>query len=103
MSRPRRILVTVLNEAGKSHFADALHRLRPDLVLVSFDALRLTQGWRKRPQAEIDAACAAVVGQEARILNAGPSVLQRALARADVVVWLDPPGTRRAIGGAGAA
>lgn len=92
----QRIVITGANGAGKSHFAQALSKARPDVPLYSYDALRLTENWVKKPQAESDAAVAAVVSQPAWIIEGGPSVLALAGQRCEGVVWLDPPEVLRA-------
>lgn len=87
----QRVIVTGANGAGKSHVAARLGAARPDVPVVSFDAIKLTSGWTQRPRAEIDAALARVIEAEAWILDGGPSLLSQALAKADSVIWLDPP------------
>lgn len=91
-----RIIVTGANGAGKSHLAMRLAAARPGIPVVSFDAIKLRTGWRQRPRPEIDAALARAIGGEAWILEGGPSMLPRALERADALVWLDPPSHVRA-------
>lgn len=87
----QRIIITGANGAGKSHLAAQCHAVRPDIGVVSYDALRLTDNWVKRPEAEATAALEAAVAQEKWILEGGPSLLSVALPYADAVVWLDPP------------
>ena len=88
--------ITGANGAGKSHFAAQLGRVRPEIPVVSFDAMKLQTGWRQRPKAEIDAALTRLVRTDAWIIEGGPSLLQRAVGEADALVWLDPPGYVRA-------
>ena len=92
----QRVIVTGANGAGKSHVAARLGENRPDVPVVSFDAIKLTSGWTQRPRAEIDAALARVIEAEAWILEGGPSLLSQALAKAESVIWLDPPELVRA-------
>lgn len=87
----RRLVVTGANGSGKSHVASRLHLVRPDAPLVSYDALRLERDWQCRSRTEIDRALASVLAKDAWILEGGPSLLERALPRADAVIWLDPP------------
>ena len=86
-----RLIVTGPNGAGKSHLARRLAELRPDVPLVSYDALRLTRNWVKRPEADSAAALVQTVATPHWILEGGPSLLPIALARAEGVVWLSPP------------
>ena len=86
-----RIVVTGPNGAGKSHAAARLAHARPDVPLVSFDAIKLRTGWRRRPRAEVERALRDALGAETWILEGGPTLLPLALPRAHVVVWLDPP------------
>lgn len=91
-----RLIITGANGTGKSHTALRLAKARPDLPVISFDALRLTENWNKRPAREVDAALSDVVAQEAWILEGGPSLIAHALSRCDGVIWLDPPDVLRA-------
>ncbi|MEM7490123.1 MAG: DNA topology modulation protein FlaR [Pseudomonadota bacterium] len=92
----QRLIVTGANGAGKSHLARRLGTLRPDIPVISYDALRLTRDWIKRPASEIVAALERAVATPAWILEGGPSLLGRALPRAHGLVWLDPPRVVRA-------
>lgn len=92
----QRIIVTGANGVGKSHVAHRLHLARPDVPIVSFDAIKLTQGWQQRPRPEIDTELAKTIATEAWILEGGPSLLDLALPRAEAVLWLDPPEMVRA-------
>jgi len=87
----QRIIITGANGAGKSHLAARCHAVRPNIGVVSYDALRLTSNWVKRPPKDAAAALSAAVAQDAWILEGGPSLLPVALPYADAVVWLDPP------------
>ncbi len=93
----QRLIVTGANGAGKSHVAARLAALRPDVPLVSFDAIKLQGDWQQRPRAEIDRDLAQVVARDAWILEGGPSLLTMALPRAEAVLWLDPPESTRAL------
>ncbi|MEF2070531.1 DNA topology modulation protein FlaR [Consotaella aegiceratis] len=92
----KRVIVTGANGSGKSYVAGRLASARPDLPLVSYDAIRLTKNWAKRPQIEIDTALSKIIETEAWIIEGGPSLLSQALKRADGVIWLDPPEIVRA-------
>lgn len=94
----KRIIITGANGSGKSHFAARCHAARPDVPLISFDAIKLTTNWVQRPRAEIDAALDRAVAGDAWILEGGPSLLARALPHADAVVWMDVPFAVRAWG-----
>ncbi|MEO9897168.1 MAG: DNA topology modulation protein FlaR [Paracoccaceae bacterium] len=87
----KKIIITGANGVGKSHFAAKLSRARPDVALVSFDALKLETDWQRRPRSEIDAALMKEVEKDAWILEGGPSLLHHAIGHADAMVWLDPP------------
>lgn len=92
----QRLIVTGINGAGKSHVAARLGRARAKVPVTSFDAIKLTRAWQQRPRSEIDTDLARAIEAEAWILEGGPSLLPLALARADAVVWLDPPELVRA-------
>lgn len=92
----RRLIVTGANGAGKSHVAARLGALRPDVPVVSFDAIKLLDAWQQRPKAEIELRLAEVVARDAWILEGGPSLLPLTLPRAEAVLWLDPPELTRA-------
>ena len=87
----KKIVITGANGVGKSHFASELALARPDVPLISFDALKLENDWRQRPRAEVEAALANALEKEAWILEGGPSLLAQAVGQADALVWLDPP------------
>ncbi|WP_422376427.1 DNA topology modulation protein FlaR [Roseibium sp.] len=87
----RRLIVVGANGSGKSFLAARLHKIRPDVPLVAFDAIKLTKDWHRRKQQDIDAELARVVATDAWLLEGGPSVLGKALPRAEAVIWLDPP------------
>ncbi|WP_299968903.1 DNA topology modulation protein FlaR [uncultured Roseobacter sp.] len=86
-----RIIVTGANGVGKSHFAARLALVRPDIPVVSFDVIKLKKGWAQKPRAEIDAALAMEIEKPRWILEGGPSLLPRAVERAQALIWLDPP------------
>lgn len=92
----QRVIVTGANGAGKSHVAASLRDARPDIPLVSFDSMKLKRDWHQRPRSEIDTALGEIVKTDAWILEGGPSLLSRALPRAEAVIWLDPPELVRA-------
>ncbi len=81
---------------GKSHFAGKLALARPEIPVISFDAIKLRAGWQQRPRFEIDAALEKELEKEAWILEGGPSFLIQAVGKADALVWLDPPERIRA-------
>ena len=87
----KKIIVTGANGVGKSHFANKLALARPEIPVISFDAIKLRTDWQQRPRSEIDAALARVLETERWILEGGPSLLSQAIGAADAVVWLDPP------------
>jgi len=89
--RAKRIIVTGANGVGKSHFTARLAQLRPGTPVVSYDALKLTTDWEQRPAEDTEAALAAALSQPAWILEGGPGLLPKAIARADALIWLDPP------------
>jgi adenylate kinase family enzyme len=92
----KRVIITGANGSGKSHVAARLKAARPDVLLVSFDAIKLKSDWIQRPKVEIEVDLAKVVAGDVWILEGGPSLLPTALPRADAVIWLDPPFTVRA-------
>lgn len=87
----KKVIITGANGVGKSHFAARLALARPEVPVISFDAIKLQKDWRQRQRAEIDTALAGALEKEAWILEGGPSLLAQALEKADVLVWLDPP------------
>lgn len=92
----KRLIITGANGSGKTHFAKQLERRRSDLKVTSYDALRLTQKWVKRPQEETMQALDCIIQREDWILEGGPSLLEHALHRCHGVIWLDPPELTRA-------
>jgi adenylate kinase family enzyme len=92
----KRIIITGANGVGKSHFANELALARPEIPVISFDALKLRTNWQRRPRSEIDAALATVLEKGAWIVEGGPSLLSLAVEKADALVWLDPPEYLRA-------
>ncbi|WP_222403325.1 DNA topology modulation protein FlaR [Rhizobium leguminosarum] len=86
----QRLIVTGPNGAGKSYLAALLAAARPDVPVVSFDAIKLASNWNRRPQAEINAELLKVVQGDAWILEGGPSLLPYAIKHADGVMWLEP-------------
>lgn len=87
----RRIIVTGANGVGKSHFARRIASVRPDLPVISFDAVKLKTNWEQRTPAEITANLAKEIAKPRWILEGGPSLLPRAINEADALIWLDPP------------
>lgn len=87
----KKIIITGANGVGKSHFAAKLALARPEVPVISFDAVKLLTDWQQRSSSEIDAALARELEQEAWILEGGPSLLFQAVEKADALVWLDPP------------
>lgn len=71
----QRLIVTGPNGAGKSYLAALLAAARPNVPVVSFDAIKLASNWNRRPQAEIEAELLKVVQGDAWILEGGPSLL----------------------------
>lgn len=95
-SAMRKLIVTGANGSGKSHVAAQLHKARPEIPLISFDAVKLTTDWKQRPRQEINEKFAKIVTSDAWIIEGGPSLLFQALPHADAVIWLDPPELVRA-------
>jgi adenylate kinase family enzyme len=87
----KKIIVTGANGVGKSHLAARLAVVRPDVPVISFDAIKLRTNWQQKSRLEIDAALDVEIEKEAWILEGGPSLLSKAITRADAVIWLDPP------------
>jgi adenylate kinase family enzyme len=87
----KKIIITGANGVGKSHFAARLAAVRPEIPVISFDAIKLRRDWQQRPRSEIDAALANEITKDAWILEGGPSLLLQAVEHADALVWLDPP------------
>ena len=86
-----KIIVTGANGVGKSHFAAKLATVRPDIPVVSFDAIKLKTGWDQKPRAEIDSALAIELAKPKWILEGGPSLLFQAVEKAHALICLDPP------------
>jgi adenylate kinase family enzyme len=93
----QRLIVTGANGAGKSFLAAQLAAARPDVPLVSFNAIKLTRNWKQRPKPEINAELLRVIQTDNWILEGGPSLLPYAMERAEGVIWLDPPAWLRAL------
>lgn len=89
--RVEKIIVTGANGVGKSHFAARLGQVRPDAPVVSYDALKLTTDWQEKPVEDIEAALASELDQPSWILEGGPSLLPKAIEKADALILLDPP------------
>lgn len=87
----KKIIITGANGVGKSHFASQLMLVRPEVPVISFDAIKLRTSWQQRPRSEIDATLAKELKKDAWILEGGPSLLFQAVGEADALVWLDPP------------
>lgn len=87
----KKIIITGANGVGKSHFSNKLAMARPEIPVISFDAIKLQTDWQQRPRSEIDAALASELEKDAWILEGGPSLLYQAVEKADALVWLDPP------------
>lgn len=92
----RKIIVTGANGVGKTHFASELSSVRPNVPVVSLDALKLSTNWKRRPRTEVLAALESALEKDAWILEGGPSLLLAAIDKADALVWLDPPELLRA-------
>lgn len=92
----QRLIVTGANGAGKSYIAKRLSQARPEIPLISFDAIKLTSGWQLRSRPEIDEKLSEIVATDAWILEGCPSLLFHALPRAEAVLWLDPSELLRA-------
>lgn len=91
-----RIIITGPNGAGKTNFARRLATTLPMVPLVHFDALKLTRDWQQRSRRDVEALLDDTIAEPAWILEGGPSLLAKAMPRADVLVWLDPPTLLRA-------
>ena len=92
-----RLIVTGANGAGKSHLAARLRALRPEIPVISFDALKLKRNWAQRPRADIETDLKQAIAGKAWVLEGGPSLLPKALIHADAIIWLDPPEHLRAL------
>ena len=86
-----RLIITGSNGVGKSHLAARLALARPDVPVVSFDALKLQSNWQQKSRPEIDAALKEEIGKDTWILEGGPSLLFQAIRKVDALLWLDPP------------
>ncbi len=87
----KKVIVTGTNGTGKSHLAARLASVRPEVPVVSFDAIKLRTNWQQRPRPEIASALAVEIEKSAWILEGGPSLLFQAVEKADALIWLDPP------------
>ena len=87
----QKIIVTGANGAGKSHLAAKLAEVRPEVPIISFDTIKLRTGWQHRSKPEIIASLDEKLGGKSWILEGGPSLLSHTIARADALIWLDPP------------
>ncbi|MQY44284.1 DNA topology modulation protein FlaR [Epibacterium sp. SM1969] len=87
----KRIVVTGANGAGKSHFAAKLASVRPDVPVISYDALKLKTRWEQKKSAQIEAALASAITQPTWILEGGPSLIPQVAGKYDALIWLDPP------------
>ena len=86
-----RILITGANGAGKSWFAERLAE-RLGLRWISNDALSLGHNWTYLQPDQIAQAQQHAIAQDHWVLDGGASLVRPdVLARAQVVVWLDPP------------
>lgn len=92
----RKLIITGPNGAGKSHLAARLAAARPDVPVVSFDAMKLTTNWRQRRRALIEADLSEAIQKDSWIIEGGPSLLPFAIDHADSLMWLDPPEWLRA-------
>ena len=91
-----RLIITGATGAGKTRLAQELAKSRPDLDVISYDALRLTENWIKRPKHETTSALNNLLDQDAWVVEGGPSLLIYALPHCHGVIWLDPPTLTRA-------
>lgn len=83
----KRVIVTGANGAGKTWLA-----VRLGLPVIHNDGLALTTGWRHRPSDHVKAARDQAAADPSCVIEGGPSVLSgQAIARAQVIVWLDLP------------
>lgn len=87
----RKIIITGANGVGKSHLASRMHAIRPDIPLISFDAIKLLTDWQQKPRSEIDEALARNIEKKEWILEGGPSLLAQAIRHAEALIWVDPP------------
>jgi len=87
----QRLIVTGANGAGKSYLAAQLAAARPEVPLVSFDGIKLTQNWKQRPRSEINTELLHIIQTDSWILEGGPSLLPYAIGRAEGIIWLEPP------------
>lgn len=91
------MIITGANGVGKSHLAARLALVRPDVPVVSFDAIKLRTNWQQRPRQDIEQALTAEMQREKWILEGGPSILPCSVEKADALIWLDPPESLRAL------
>jgi len=87
----KKIIITGANGVGKSHLAARLVSVRPEVPVISFDAIKLQTNWQQRPRPEVDVTLAEELEKDAWILEGGPSLLFQAVEKADALIWLDPP------------
>jgi len=87
----KKLIITGANGVGKSHLAARMANVRPDLPIVSFDAIKLRTAWQQRPRPEIALSLDNKLKGDAWILEGGPSLLPLAVTKADALIWLDPP------------
>lgn len=90
----RRVSVVGASGSGKSTFARLLAG-RLGVRHVELDAIHWGPRWVPRPAEDFVRDGEAAVAEDAWVVDGNYSVLQPAIwARADTVVWLDPPGAR---------
>jgi adenylate kinase family enzyme len=87
----RRVSVVGNSGSGKSTVASAL-AARLGVPWVELDALYHQAGWRPLPTEEFRARVAAAITADRWVVDGNYSVVQDLVwARADTVIWLDPP------------
>jgi len=86
---PQRILIVGPSGSGKTTLARQLGQVCA-LPPVDLDELHWLPNWQSRPQAELRAAVAHVVAQEAWVISGNYLMLQDLTwPRAQLVIWLD--------------
>ena len=91
-----RLVVVGENGAGKTWLAMQVASA-DDIPLIHNDALVLLTGWQHRPRDAVAQRRDIATSGPSWVLEGGPSILTRdVLARADLVVWCDPPPRLRA-------